>query len=377
MIKGGYPMVDKERPIDIWTPSVSGFGGGIGVFTGEMARGFRVLGRPVRLVSLLDESGNWEGFEVHGGEPSAKASRRALRFTGQVFLLCIKCRPREIICTHVNLGPLALAISYLFGIPFTLVAHGVDVHPRLSKPRRWALRHAHRLLAVSEWTRQRLIAHADIDAGRIAILPNTFDETRFYPGQASMALRRKLAIPSGVRIILMVARLDPAEAYKGYDRVVQALPVITRYCGPVRFVLVGKGADAARVLRLAEQTGVGDAVQLAGYVADEELPDYYRLADVFAMPSTGEGFGIVFLEAMGCGAPVLAGNRDGSVNALDGGRLGGLVDPASVEEIAAGIIRLLQHEGPGLWFNRGELSAAVGKKYGRAAFRDKLREIFG
>ena len=69
----------------------------------------------------------------------------------------------------------------------------------------------------------------------------------------------------------------------------------------------------------------------------EELPDYFRLADVFVMPSTGEGFGIVFLEAMATGVRVIAGNQDGSRDALCDGALGTLVDPENCEELASAI----------------------------------------
>ena len=94
------------------------------------------------------------------------------------------------------------------------------------------------------------------------------------------------------------------------------------------------------------------------------------------MPPTGEGFGIAFLEAMACGTPVLAGNRDGSVEALDGGRLGSLVDPTDVKAIADGIIALLMQQGRAWWFDKEALHEAVTQRFGRAAFRDTLRKVF-
>jgi glycosyltransferase involved in cell wall biosynthesis len=128
---------------------------------------------------------------------------------------------------------------------------------------------------------------------------------------------------------------------------------------------------------LAHGLGVSQAVTFAGFVPDEELADHYRLADVFAMPSSGEGFGIVFLESMGCGTTVLGGNLDGSVDALDGGNLGLLVDPTSNKAIADGLVSLLRREGPELWFDRSRLSSAVNELYGREAFRRRVAELFG
>ncbi len=128
---------------------------------------------------------------------------------------------------------------------------------------------------------------------------------------------------------------------------------------------------------MAKDLGVAEHVIFAGFVPDEELPDHYRLADVFAMPSTGEGFGIVFLEALACGTPVLAGNRDGSTDALDAGRLGTLVDPLSDEEITDGLSALLQHKGPEWWFDPQHLSKELKATYGRARFREKIADLIG
>jgi glycosyltransferase involved in cell wall biosynthesis len=94
------------------------------------------------------------------------------------------------------------------------------------------------------------------------------------------------------------------------------------------------------------------------------------------MPSTGEGFGIVFLEALCCGTPVVSGDRDGSVDALDGGRLGRLVDPTDVNAIGQGIAALLKKQAPDWWFDRRALREAVVRRFGRTAFRNRVRQLF-
>jgi glycosyltransferase involved in cell wall biosynthesis len=97
---------------------------------------------------------------------------------------------------------------------------------------------------------------------------------------------------------------------------------------------------------LAQELGVHQHVILAGYVPDEELVNFYNLCDVFAMPSKGEGFGIVYLEALGCGKPVLAGDQDGAVDALMHGQLGVLVDPDDIGMISQTLIQMLQRIYP-------------------------------
>jgi len=94
---------------------------------------------------------------------------------------------------------------------------------------------------------------------------------------------------------------------------------------------------------------------------------------VFAMPSTGEGFGIVFLEAMACGCPVLAGNCDGSADALADGKLGELVDPVDNSAISSALGRLLRKEGPSFWYQPELLRKEMLKRFGRRVFQNRVR----
>src|SRR5262249_25265519 len=96
-----------------------------------------------------------------------------------------------------------------------------------------------------------------------------------------------------------------------------------------------------RLEALATEKGVAEKVRFAGLVPLKELPDYFRLADVFVMPSMCEGFGIVFLEAMASGIPVIGGNKDGSVDPLADGVLGTARNPEDDKELASAICTAL------------------------------------
>ena len=147
-----------------------------------------------------------------------------------------------------------------------------------------------------------------------------------------------------------MGRLSVHERYKGQDRVIGVLADLERSVGPLRYIIAGSGDDRPRLEQLAREHNVSHLVTFAGFVPDEEIQDHYRLADVFVMPSTGEGFGIVFLEAMACGCPVIAGNRDGSVDALAHGELGRLIDPHSPGELLQALVATLgegrRHDRP-------------------------------
>lgn len=358
--------------VHLWAPAFIGFGGGIAAFSRELATALCEREQDVRLFGKMDLPGLLGTSRLWGTRHYTPVSRNHV-FAAGCLASAVRHRPDRIVSTHVNFGPVAHVASRLIGVKFTLVAHGIDIHPALPRPALVALRAADSIIAVSSWTRLRVLDLGGIDPANVTVLANTVDEDRFNVAPVPESLARRYGIRPGEKILVMVARLASDERYKGYDRVIQSLPALQKECGPVRFVLVGEGEDRERVECLARDLGIERAVTFAGFVPDAELADHYRMADAFAMPSTGEGFGIVFLEAMGCGTPVVAGNRDGSVDALQGGRLGKLVDPNDIQSIVSGIASVLKKDGPSFWYDRHSLRKEMINQFGRAAFRNALR----
>jgi glycosyltransferase involved in cell wall biosynthesis len=258
------------------------------------------------------------------------------------------------------------------------VAHGVDAWKINDAARLKALQKADLVLAVSRYTRDRIIDEAGVNANRVKILHNTCDSDRFRIAPKHPRLLQKYGLRPQTPVILTVCRLDETEGYKGYDQIIKALPKIRRDTPDARYLIVGKGTDRPRIERLIDETGVRDAVILAGYVPDGELTEHYNLCDIFAMPSQGEGFGIVYLEALACGKPVLAGNRDGSRDALADGELGLLVDPENTDEIASQIVSVLrrEHMSP-ILFNPRRLRQRAIELFGFEAFRNTVAEVLG
>jgi phosphatidylinositol alpha-1,6-mannosyltransferase len=148
--------------------------------------------------------------------------------------------------------------------------------------------------------------------------------------------------------------------------VIRVLPHIFREHPEAIYLVVGDGDDRSRLQALAVECGVADKVTFVGRVEADELPDYYRLADVFVMPSTGEGFGIVFLEAMACGVPVIGGNKDGSIDPLADGAAGTAIDPDNSAALASAICSALRSPPSVL---------ARPNRFGETAFRSHLNEL--
>ena len=143
-------------------------------------------------------------------------------------------------------------------------------------------------------------------------------------------------------MLLTVGRLDAAERSKGFDEVLDVLGDLPE---DVVYMIAGGGNDAPRLQRGARSSAWPRASIFTGLFADEEKPDLYNLADVYVMPSRGEGFGFVFLEAMACGVPAIASKLDGGREALLDGKLGMLVDPTNPAEIRAAILETLARGG--------------------------------
>nr|WP_272503636.1 glycosyltransferase [Salinibacter ruber] len=138
-------------------------------------------------------------------------------------------------------------------------------------------------------------------------------------------------------ILLTLGRLSSDEQYKGHDEILEVLPELAEEIPDISYLVCGDGDDRPRLEQKAERLGVADRTVFAGYVPEEEKEDHYRLADAFVLPGRGEGFGIVYLEAMACGVPVVASSADASQEAVRSGKLGQVVDPNDPADIKQGI----------------------------------------
>ena len=372
---------DQRMKVHVWMPDYVSAMGGIQALSRFLVRALAeclpdaeiaVLSKNDRSVPDPEENAITRFSTVGWWAPS----QRTAAFTVELLRCAVRERPDLIITTHVNFTPIAHWLKKLFKIPFIAIGHGVEVWQIQSGQVRRALRNADRLLAVSEFTRKQMAIGLSISADAIEVLPNTFDLEQFEPGPKPHFLLKRYGLRHDQPVILTVARLASAEQYKGYDQVLRALPAVKRVLPDVRYVLGGRGSDRSRVLQLISELGVTDSVILAGYIPDYELSSFYNLCDVFAMPSKGEGFGIVFLEALACGKPVIAGNKDGSVDAVLNGELGVLVDPESVDEIAKALAGVISKTHPLQILQRPQdLRRGVIDAYGYARFVERVKEI--
>jgi len=276
-----------------------------------------------------------------------------------------------IICGHINFSPFCLFLKKVFGKKYILITHGIDVWDVERDIYKKGLIGAVAVITVSSFTKWKIIEQFPEVADRVIIIPNTIDEKKFYPKEKNKKLLEKYGI-SKDKIILTVARLSVEEQYKGYDQVIRAIPLVIQEFPNIKYILVGGGNDIIRVKELIHELGLQKYIITPGYVSEDELVDYYNICDVFVMPSKGEGFGIVFLEALACGKSVIAGNKDGSRGALLDGKLGLLVDPENVESISDAILKVFKKEICPDLINQKFLRNVTVDTFGLKVFREKI-----
>lgn len=371
--------LSNQNPIHLWLPNLFNFKGGIQVYSGFFLEAIQSIYPEMNYhVFLKHDTDNSENllhqnrvhFHFAGILP---LSLRTPGFATQIISSGIWQRPNLVISTHLNFTVAAYWLKRLVGISYWTVAHGVEVWNIQRPALQTALQHADRILAVSSYTRDRLLKEQNLDPAKIFLLPNTFDASRFQIKPKPQHLLNRYGLTVEQPIILTVARLDSIERYKGYDQILQALPEIRCQIPKVHYLIVGKGSDRPRLEQLIAKLNLQKCVTLTGFVPDDELCAHYNLCDVFAMPSKREGFGIVYLEALACGKPTLGGNQDGAIDALCHGELGALVDPDDVRQITQTLIHILQGTSPNrLLYQPEALRQKVIDEYGFERFKQTL-----
>jgi glycosyltransferase involved in cell wall biosynthesis len=374
----------KQLNIHLWLPDIFQFKGGIQVYSAFLLQAIAEIYPNANLHVFLKHDtvtlpDSITGFKLANKPSYSFAGRfpltlRTIAYTSQIVGAAIVSTPDLIIASHVNFSPAADWLKKIKGIPYWAIAHGIEVWNLKNQKIRSALQNADRILAVSEFTRDRMIDQQNLDPDQVAILPNTFDSKRFSIAPKPTYLLERYNLNRNHQILLTVARLDQSEQYKGYDQVLRAIPQVLTTIPDLHYLIVGKGNDTDRIKQMITELNLENNVTLVGFVPDSELNDYYNLCDLFVMPSKGEGFGIVFLEAIACGKPVIAGNQDGSVTALNDGKLGILIDPDNQDQLEQSITQVLgQTYIHPLIYHPEKLRSQVITEFGKNAFKKQLK----
>jgi phosphatidylinositol alpha-1,6-mannosyltransferase len=274
-------------------------------------------------VLALGRSGGPEGTQYFGADQRALAWAAWRR----------QMRREAAACVFDLLGPARLQawLPARWRAPYLLPLYGLEVWNPLSWDRRRALAQAAVRFAISRYTVERALPFAPVLAGT-PVVPLALEE-RPAEGAVDAGLLRRL----GQGYLLIVGRMAPGERYKGHDQVMEILPQLPE----ARLVVVGEGDDRPRLAARAADLGLARRVAFTGFVSEATLAELYRRAAVFVMPSLGEGFGLVYLEAMRAGKPCVAARGSAAEEVVVDGETGLLVAQDDPGALAAALRLLL------------------------------------
>ena len=251
-----------------------------------------------------------------------------------------------IILTHINLAIVGFIIKKINPkCQVWLVAHGIEVWQPLSFWQTAFLNLSDKVLCVSNFTKQKMLGLHDCNPGKFVVLNNAIDPFMKLPLAFAKPERliSQYNLTKNNLVIYTLTRLANSEQYKGHDQVIKVISKIKAKFPGIKYILSGQYdiAEENRIKTLISAACVENDVILTGFIDEKDIPDYFLLADIFILPSKKEGFGIVFIEALACGLPVICGNADGSIDAIRNGELGQAIDADNLDEIEVAISNML------------------------------------
>lgn len=243
-----------------------------------------------------------------------------------------------LIISHINLAIVGLAVKIINPkCKVWLIAHGIEVWRKLSFYKYLFIKHCNKVLCVSNFTKQQVVTVHKIDAAKCTVLNNAIDPFMKLPVNFTkpLHLMERYQLTANNPVLFTLTRLNSAEQYKGYEQVIKIINKLKYKFPGIKYIISGQYdlIENARIKQLINENKIEDQVILTGFIDETELSEHFLLADLFVLPSKGEGFGIVIIEALACGLPVVCGNIDGSIDAIKNGELGKAINPENLTEL--------------------------------------------
>lgn len=220
-------------------------------------------------------------------------------------------------------------VTTLHGTDITLVG----LHPSFHAITRFSILRSHGLTAVSKFLKRETVRDFTVPEERVEVIPNFIDIAVYRPGLVPS--HRATLAPDGEKIVMHISN------FRAVKRAADVVSVFAKLTAkqPSRLVLVGDGPERPRVLMRAEELGVRDRVMFLG--KHTSVHEVLSCADLFLLPSASESFGLVALEAMACGAPVVASNVGGLPEVIEHGTSGYMFDVGDIDAMAEAGLRIM------------------------------------
>lgn len=247
-----------------------------------------------------------------------------------------------VILSHVHLSFIGVMVRLLNPkCKIWLITHGIEVWRPLKLWKKAIWKIADQIICVSSFTKDKVMELHQADPGKCLVVNNVLDPFTKLPVSFNKPdyLLERYNLKRGHKIILTLTRIAGTEQFKGYEQVIKAISRIKHSIPNIKYLLAGPcdEREKVRIQQLISAYNLEDKFMLTGYIKEQELADHFLLADLFVLPSKKEGFGIVFIEAMAFGLPVICGNVDGSTDAVRNGEMGMAIDPDDINALKQAI----------------------------------------
>ncbi|HKS83358.1 MAG TPA: glycosyltransferase family 4 protein [Candidatus Acidoferrales bacterium] len=329
------------------------------------------------LLSLNDRTGSNELTFASGGIPFRGFGRAKTSFVTSSLKAARKGSAdnlKIVIAAHPNLAvPAAWMKKMTRNLKTVVVAHGIEVWEPMAAGRRRALQNATLVVAPSGYTVRKLSEIQGLAPGRIQRLPWPLDPAYLKLAESPEALPCPPNFPKG-QVVLTVGRWAASERYKGADELIGAVGKLRAEFDGLQLAIVGSGDDVARLKQAAAASSAGDRIHFFEGLRREEVAACFARSELFALPSTGEGFGFVFLEAMTFGKAVIGAAAGGIPDLIEDGETGFLVPGRDAGKLAEAIRCLLRDEKLRRKMGRRGVEK-VRMEYSFETFRGRLKEF--
>jgi glycosyltransferase involved in cell wall biosynthesis len=246
-----------------------------------------------------------------------------------------------IICGHIHLIPLAILLKRLLRCPVVLVIYGIDAwQPTKRIFVDSLIKQCDGFITISEFSKKKFQQWAGLENASWYLLPPCIELSSYGAGPKHAMLIDRYQLQKR-SVLFTLARLSSFDRYKGIDEVLEVMPALLSKIPGLVYLIGGDGCDRGRLENKVKLLGLEEKVIFTGYIPEAEKADHYRLSDAFVMPGRGEGFGIVYLEALACGIPVVGSVLDASAEVIEHFEAGFAVDPRNLEDLKQGILKAL------------------------------------
>jgi len=290
----------------------------------------------------------------------------------KIFFALKKIKPDIVHCQAVQMGVPGFLFKKIYEKPYIVCGHGDDIYLPWKFKRiiaKLVFENAETVIALTKDMKKKIESFG-FNVKNIFVVPNGIELEKFKV-LSKINIRKELEISEDKKVVLFVGTLTPR---KGIKYLIEALNIVKQKNPNIKLLLIGDGDQKQGLEKLAETLDLKKNISFVGKVENKEIPKYMTASDIFVLPSLSEAFGVVNLEAMACGLPIIATRVDGIPDVVKDRENGFLVEPESPNQIAEKILYLLSNDNVRKTISQNNIKES--NKYSWENIIEKIEKIY-